>query len=680
MFPNLLVQQQFEKMLKTGQLYVVNVPGKDLWDLYLNSFKNAKVFRDPESNEHNCNCCRHWFYRYAPIVAIKDNEIISLFDIEVDEEYAPSFEAVRNAIHNSTIGNLFTEDSAFCTKEKGGEFYIFGTPKNIKIYSEEEANKFGVVRPNIAYTFEHYFLRCPKKYVNRRINGKRDDFTVTKRALEEFNTDLYDLVLEFIDQNSIINSTQYVGMLRSMKKLKQEYDQQTNKDIFLWKKLDSIESPRFRNSVIGTLFIELSEGKNMEEAIKAYNYKVDPVNYMKASAPISQKQINEAFKFAKENGYESAFNRRFATMADIEASDIMHMSGESDIKAVSIFDTLVPTNPTTPTNFDKAQSIKIDDFIKNILPKTKNLKVYLTNKLLKNLVALTAPAEKDSKSIFSWSNNFSWTYVNNLTGVSQLAEEVKKAGGVVDAPFRFSIMWNEDGRSIVDLDAHCVTPRGEILYCNKTVDGGRLDVDMINPPTTGVENIYWQDLSTLRDGQYIFAIYNYNGRRNKGAKAELVWQDEVFKFHIKDEIESGHPIKLATLIIKNSQLVESELNTKYLVDSEAVVKTKWGLKTQQFHKVNLMCLSPNYWSDNKGNKHYFFMLEDCKSEDTLRGFHVENLKADLKPHRKVLEILAFKTQIEPDPTKDQLCGLGFNATIADELIVMADNKVIKIVF
>lgn len=680
MFPNLLVQQQFEKMLKTGQLYVVNVPGKDLWDLYLNSFKDTKVFRDPESNEHNCNCCRHWFYRYAPIVAIKDNEIISLFDIEVDEEYAPSFEAVRNAIHSSTIANLFAEDSMFCTKEKGGEFYIFGTPKNIKIYSEEEANKFGVVRPNIAYTFEHYFLKCPQKYVNRNIRSKRDDFTVTKRALEEFSIDLYDLVLEFIDQNSIINSTQYVGMLRAMKKLKEEYDQQTNKDIFLWKKLDSIENPRFRNSVIGTLFIELSEGKNMEEAIKAYNYKVDPVNYMKASAPISQRQINEAFKFAKENGYESAFNRRFATMADIEASDIMHMSGESDIKAVSIFDTLVPTNPTTPTNFDKAQSIKIDDFIKNILPKTKNLKVYLTNKLLKNLVALTAPAKKDSKSIFNWSNNFSWTYVNNLTGVSQLSEEVKKAGGVIDVPFRFSIMWNEDGRSIVDLDAHCVTPRGEILYCNKTVDGGRLDVDMINPPTTGVENIYWQDLSTLRDGQYIFAIYNYNGRRNKGAKAELVWQDEVFKFHIKDEIESGHPIKLATLIIKNSQLVESELNTKYLVDSEAVVKTKWSLKTQQFHKVNLMCLSPNYWSDNKGNKHYFFMLEDCKSEDTLRGFHVENLKVDLKPHRKVLEILAFKTQIEPDPTKDQLCGLGFNATIADELIAMADNKVIKIVF
>lgn len=680
MFPNLLVQQQFEKMLKTGQLYVVNVPGKDLWDLYLNSFKDAKVFRDPESNEHNCNCCRHWFYRYAPIVAIKDNEIISLFDIEVDEEYAPSFEAVRNAIHSSTIGNLFTEDSAFCTKEKGGEFYIFGTPKNIKIYSEEEANKFGVVRPNIAYTFEHYFLKCPQKYVNRNIRSKRDDFTVTKRALEEFSIDLYDLVLEFIDQNSIINSTQYVGMLRAMKKLKEEYDQQTNKDIFLWKKLDSIENPRFRNSVIGTLFIELNEGKNIEEAIKAYNYKVDPVNYMKASAPISQRQINEAFKFAQENGYESAFNRRFATMTDIETSDIIHMSGESDIKAVSIFDTLVPTNPTTPTNFDKAQSIKIDDFIKNILPKTKNLKVYLTNKLLKNLVALTAPAKKDSKSIFNWSNNFSWTYVNNLTGVSQLSEEVKKAGGVIDVPFRFSIMWNEDGRSIVDLDAHCVTPRGEILYCNKTVDGGRLDVDMINPPTTGVENIYWQDLSTLRDGQYIFAIYNYNGRRNKNAKAELVWQDEVFKFHIKDEIESGHPIKLATLIIKNSQLVESELNTKYLVDSEAVVKTKWSLKTQQFHKVNLMCLSPNYWSDNKGNKHYFFMLEDCKSEDTLRGFHVENLKADLKPHRKVLEILAFKTQIEPDPTKDQLCGLGFNATIADELIAMADNKIIKIEF
>ena len=131
-------------------------------------------------------------------------------------------------------------------------------------------------------------------------------------------------------------------MLRAMKKLKQEYDLQDHKNLFLWKKLDFIESPRFRNSVIGTLFIELSEGKDIEEAIKAYNYKVDPVNYMKASAPISQRQINEAFKFAQENGYESAFNRRFATLADIEAADIMHMSGESSTKVVSIFDKVEP--------------------------------------------------------------------------------------------------------------------------------------------------------------------------------------------------------------------------------------------------------------------------------------------------------------------------------------------------
>ena len=98
-------------------------------------------------------------------------------------------------------------------------------------------------------------------------------------------------------------------------------------------------------------------------------------------------------------------------------------------------------------------------------------------------------------------------------------------------------MWNEDGRSIVDLDAHCQTPRGEIMYSDKRIDGGQLDVDMINPPTTGVENIYWQDLSTLRDGDYVFLIYNYNGRKNNGAKAELVWHDKFTNFILKMKLK-----------------------------------------------------------------------------------------------------------------------------------------------
>jgi hypothetical protein len=107
-----------------------------------------------------------------------------------------------------------------------------------------------------------------------------------------------------------------------------------------------------------------------------------------------------------------------------------------------------------------------------------------------------------------------------------------------------------------------------------------------------------------------------------------------------------------------------------------------GLQTEQFHKVNLVCLSPNHWTGNNvGNKHYFLMLDNCKCHTSIRSFHAENLIPELAQHRKVLEVLGNTTMIEP--SEKQLSGLGFNATVKDELIVKltgSHKRVIKIKF
>ena len=98
--------------------------------------------------------------------------------------------------------------------------------------------------------------------------------------------------------------------------------------------------------------------------------------------------------------------------------------------------------------------------------------------------------------------------------------------------------------------------------------------------------------------------------------------------------------------------------------------------------MNLVCLSPNHWGDNNvGNKHYFFMLDRCKSPVSIRSFHNENLIPELAQHRKVLEVLGATSMIQS--SDKQLSGLGFNATVRDELIVKLQGsfkRVIKIKF
>jgi hypothetical protein len=71
----------------------------------------------------------------------------------------------------------------------------------------------------------------------------------------------------------------------------------------------------------------------------AWNKRVDPVNYMKATAPFTERQKKEAGTFIEENGYAESFDRRFATLSDIKISEILHANvGKNEIKAVSILD------------------------------------------------------------------------------------------------------------------------------------------------------------------------------------------------------------------------------------------------------------------------------------------------------------------------------------------------------
>lgn len=111
-------------------------------------------------------------------------------------------------------------------------------------------------------------------------------------------------------------------------------------------------------------------------------------------------------------------------------------------------------------------------------------------------------------------------------------------------------------------------------------------------------------------------------------------------------------------------------------------KSLWNLDTNEFHKVNLVSLSPNHWGDNSvGNKHYLFMLEGCKSDVPIRSFHNENLNADLVQHKKVMEVLGQTTMLQP--SNKQLCGLGFNATVKDEVILKLSGsfkRTIKVKF
>ncbi len=707
------VKEKFDQMQKDSiVLFESSVTGNELWELYISSFlpKDNPVFRDPNSTTHNCNLDKNFIRRYGNVVSINsDYEIETIWDVELakNDPYYLSAQALTKKLKSSSVGNIFIEtydelnSLPYEKTNKSQAVYRLGIEENHKIYTQKEVDKFGVVTKGQVYKFYHFYADLDKKFVDftdkskASILGKhKSNKDVFFRGMSEIPVDTLLLVKDLINQGSLLDGQTHLYKIEVILPLKREFDNLSNKQIdnWSWIKSHKLDFAKFRNELIGNLCIELAEGKELNEACQTWNKRVDPSNYMKAKAPITKRQIEEAEKFVQEQGYEESFDRRFATIDDINVDEILHSNvGKGEIKTASVFNKVKATSTSTRhkrSEFDKVEEVSIEKFMKDILPGCTSIEAYFENRMEGNLVALTTANVKESKPMFKWSNNFSWTYKGNLAGKSMIKEAVKSRGGKVEAPVRISIHFPD---TTSDYDLHCIEPnKNEIYFGNKRrthSSSGMLDLDAQGmdgyfPPEKRVENITYSDISKMPNGEYRLFVYNYSGNRIQTAfNAEIEIEGELTTLLVK--ASAKRTVEIGKLKSLNGEITFiPDTNDCNIGESKSVSKNVWNLDSNEFHKVNLVCLTPNHWGENNiGNKHYLFMLDNCKSDLALRSFHTENLNADLLQHRKVMEVLGTTTMLEP--TNTQLCGLGFNASVKDEIILKLQGthkRMIKVKF
>jgi len=702
---NKKIQEQFNKISKKGKLYRVDVKGDFIWQTYLSSFseENDPVFRDPDSSSHNCNHCKNFIRRYGNIVAVdEDFKVTTIFDFEIDGEYSDTAKALSEKVKSGKISEVFFETFdelnslpyEKCTKN--ATTFRLGIESNIKRYTKAEAELYGVVKENELRTFNHMFLNIPNTFVDKSgssigtISEKhRSAKDVFYRAMKDIPLVTLELVRDLINQGSLLDGETHVYKINEVIPMKKAYDKlaENQKENWCWEMSRDLPFAKFKNELIGTLCSDLADGVNINKACQDWNKRVDPANYMRAVAPFTEKQKKEAETFVKDKGYIDSFNRRLAIMDDIKTDEIKHInSGDGTLKEVSMFDNLKPTksHQHKKNQFDGIEEVSIEKFMADILPTCTGVEAYLDNNHIGNMVTMTTSNVDGSKPMFKWDNNYSWSFNGNLAGKSQIKETVKSKGGKVDGVLRFSIMWAENDSDNSDLDAHCIEPGGfEIYFSDKKSykTGGNLDIDITQPqnqmPKGAVENITYPNLNKMEDGVYKFFIHQFADRKSKNFKAEIEFDGEIHSYEYDKPIGNKKNIQIAEVTLKNGVF-----SIVHKIPSSSSSKEIYGLDTKQFHKVNLVCLSPNHWGNNKvGNKHYFFMLENCKAEKDVRSYHIENFNSELAKHRKVLEPLASTIMLSPEGK--QLSGLGFNATVKDSLIVKLSGnfkRTIKIKF
>lgn len=681
------IQKNLQQMSKdSSRLFTVNVDTEELYNLYLDSFPAGtnEIYR--ERREYDCSCCRHFIRDVGNVVSIKNGELHTIWGINPvsDDKYNVVAAALDAYVKQKAVLGVFLK------KEKR-----IGTPENREMLPTGKINKY-----------EHFFVDLPeicifKEYYGHTLEGDlsqfRDIRNVFKRSLDEISKEAIDTVLELIAQNSLYKGAEWKKQLTEFKNYQKEYGKLTDeqKELWIWEKSIAAGAVigKIRNHSIGTLLVNISEGMDLDIAVRKYEQIVAPVNYKRPKAIFTKKMLEDAKKTITELGYMDSLQRRFATLDDITVNNILFSNKDAAKRitgAMDLFDEMEQDVAIDPKRFSKVEEISAEDFIKNVLPVAKELEVYLENKHIQNMVSLIAPEVADAKTMFKWNNGMSWAYTGNITD-SDIKENVKAAGGSVTGIVRFSIQWNDgNGKDNSDLDAHCLEPQGgDHIYFSHKISrytGGELDIDITDPiyqcksnGGVAVENITYPSKERMKPGTYKFYVNQYSFRNSQGFKAEIEVNGEIHSYEYNTPVRGN--VDVAEVILDQSG--NFKVVDKLPGNCATISKDVWGIKTLQFTPVSVVCYSPNYWDEQKGigHQHLFFMLKDCINPEEPNGYYNEFLKPELEQHRRVFEALGSKAHVKD--VDDQLSGVGFSLTKRNDLIIKvkgATERVVKVKF
>lgn len=616
------------------ELYVVDVDADALWSTYLASFPEGTnpIFR--ERTEHDCACCRTFIRNMGGLVALNaDGSRSTVWDVVASEHYATVARALHDTVHSASIRGVFrTQEGSF------------GTESTLEDMGDH------------VHVWHHFHGAVPKRcktlHATKELGRLDTTARVLKRGLRTLTVDALDQVRELIEHGSLYRGEEHGPSVEAFHALRVAYDGSAE---FVWRHVHD-PCARFRNTAIGTLVEDISEGMDLEAAVARFEKKVAPQNYKRTTSPITTTMIKGALETLRGLGLETAVERRYARLSDVSVNNVLFVDNAARGQMKDGLAGLLMEAVKTPTTMPKGgQSVSSDAFFGEVLRGASAVSLFLENKHANNFASLTAPVDPDVGRLFTWHNNFAWSYDGDVA--DSIRERVKRAGGNVECLMRVSLSWfNYD-----DLDIHCTTPTGTHIYFNSK--RGILDVDMnagSGKRRDAVENLAFK---RLRNGVYKIWVNQYARREtvDLGFEIEFAYKGRTERFTYDRAVVGD--VAVMEIHVRNG-VVHSVVEGPDIIRGSAPID-KWGVRTQALVPVDTIMVSPNHWDDHAiGNRHHFFLLHGCKNPGSTRGIYNEFLRRELHDHRKVFEVLGAKTKCAP--SDEQLSGVGFSSTRRDE--------------
>ena len=629
------------------KLFMSSVP--DLPSSYLAAFPEGTNPVYITNTEHDCSCCKNFINNLGKVVVINDD--LSLDSVWNVPNLPYPYDQVAATLHSLVTAAPILKPYYTAESRYGAQ-------------STKQLLQDGTVK-----TWNHFHGEVPASLVtpDSSIAGEQHaNFLILRRALEELAPEAVEAVVDLAEGNAIYRGAEYAKLVKSFQFLQVQYRALKTKETFIWKLCQDTAVCRIRNTAIGTLLVDLSEGVNLEAAVESFEKKVAPENYKRTTSLITPAMVKLAVEKITSLGIEPQLHRRLATPADVSVQNLLWVNRPTtsqESQLTQLTQTLMKlAKPSKPKTAPQGDEISMVDFVKDVLPRASKVQVMFDHALVPNLVTLTCAKDRtETPTLFKWNNDFAWAYKGGLAD-STIKQLVKAAGGATDAAMRISLAWHNAD----DLDLYLTNPRGAQTYhANRSNGGGVLDVDAHrmgydrkseSEVLTPVENVVYH---VLIDGTYTVGVSNFERMetRDQGFTVEVESNGILAQYSFDKNVGNSLFLKIE---VENGTIAKIT-PAKGVQESRNGVDV-WNVKTGTFVDVTSVMRSPNFWDGEVGNEHFFFTLAECKVSERVHGFFNEFLRPELAEHRKVFEHLADTYKCEQVDVEDQLSGIGFSTT------------------
>ena len=353
-------------------LYETDVDKDHLWNLYLDSFPEGTnpIFR--ERRTYDCNYCRQFIKNIGGTVYIDENlEVHSIFEFDAGSiTFQTVADALSTYVKSCPITDIYLNWSANVGMDENRELLDGGS----------------------VITWNHLYAKLPSNLVapmDKIPTNKarvRDRINVFERCLKEISMDAIDTILELISANTLYKGEEWKNHIQKLRDFKATYidipdDKKHAYALRTGFGIDDVIG-KIRNHSIGVLLIDISEGMDLDAAVRRYEQIVAPTNYKRPKAIYTKKMLEDAQKTVTELGYMDSLQRRYATLDDITVNNIL-FSNRDAAKRISgnVFDEMISEAGVNPKKFSRVEEVSAEKFVKDILPSAKSLEVLLENSI-----------------------------------------------------------------------------------------------------------------------------------------------------------------------------------------------------------------------------------------------------------------------------------------------------------